>query len=221
MGPYQLINPINHSKIDYHIPSETVDMKPTLNRDDCRHCGHEDGGIYEYCPKCQHNYSGAKFPEKITENELLEQSNLIGIIQNVFSGITLGCGMTIHETDLEGAYGEDIVRLNARSKDGESNWTEVPDWKLERFSSAISFLDKEGFRFYLPPLMIWCLKNGKGSNSRTFDSVISYLTSKDNYCKERFSGLNSEMNKCVSLFLEHINKFYQNITNDNYFFKIY
>jgi len=142
-------------------------------------------------------------------------------IQSVFSGIQLGNGMTIHEADLEGAYTEEIVRVNARSKDCETNWNEVPDWKLERFSSAITFFDDDGFRFYLPALLIWCLRKGKHTNEYTFFSVICHLTSKSQINEKTFSKLSYEMKNCVFLFLSHIDKYYEKIDDDNYFYNIF
>jgi hypothetical protein len=145
----------------------------------CRHCGAPWEYEWEYCPECKRNYAGAKYPAKQTEDELRDIAQLIQLIHTAFADVTLGGGETLHQAHLEGAYTDEKVWLAARQKDPESHWSEVPDWKLETGSSTLSFLDAEGWRFYIPAFMCWSLKNWRTTDSITVDSVLWNLALAD------------------------------------------
>ena len=138
----------------------------------CRHCNSAWEYEWEYCPECRRNFGGAVYPAKQTAQELAEIERLIALIQNAFEGVQLEDGTTIHEAELEGAYSDDRVRIAAREKDKEHNWRDVPGWKIERFHSALSFLDVKGWRFYIPAYMVWTLRNWRTTDSPTVDSLI-------------------------------------------------
>jgi hypothetical protein len=112
------------------------------------------------------------YPEQQTEEELREIDQLINLIRDAFSGQQIDDGTTIHEADLEGCYLQDQERLDARAKDTETDWLEVPDWKIERFSSVLSFFDVKGWCFYIPAYMIWTLKNWRTTNLWVADCVV-------------------------------------------------
>jgi hypothetical protein len=90
--------------------------------------------------------------------------------------------MTLQEAYLEGAYSDDQVRVAARRKDPETNWPDVPDWKIEDFCSALSFLDLTGWRFYIPAYMCWTLKNWRTDR----DSPAANDTIRDFACLEDY-----------------------------------
>ncbi len=138
----------------------------------CRHCNASWEWGWEYCPECKRNFGGAVYPNTQTPEELAEIESLIGLIQDAFRGTQLEGGITIHEADLEGAYQGEEVRLAARAKDTEASWAEVPDWKIERFPSVLTFLDVNGWRFYIPAYMIWTLRNWRTTDSIMADYVV-------------------------------------------------
>lgn len=138
----------------------------------CRHCNAEWDFDWEYCPHCHRNYGGAVCLEQKTQQEISDTERVVAFIQQAFNGVWLEDGTTIHEADLEGAYENDKVRLQAWAKDPEIDWKDIPDWKIERFASALNFFDPQGWRFYIPAYMCWLLKNWRRSDSQTVDSVI-------------------------------------------------
>ena len=138
----------------------------------CRHCDLKWRVEHEYCPDCHRNFGGAIWPNIETEHEIEQRGVVITYIRDAFHGTALGDGTTIHEAVLEGCYTDDSERLAARAKDTETNWKDVPDWKIERFSSVMPFFDPEGFRFYMPVYMIWTLKNWRTSSLFIVDSVL-------------------------------------------------
>lgn len=139
----------------------------------CPHCDREWGDCeWDYCPQCDRSFGGAVYPEKQTPGELRDIEAVIDTIEQAFADVRLESGTTIHEADLEGAYSDERVRLNARAKDAETDWRDVPDWKIEKFHAALSFFDTVAWRFYIPAYMCWTLKNWRTSRSQTINSTI-------------------------------------------------
>ena len=138
----------------------------------CRHCKMRWKVEYEFCPTCDKNFGGAIYPNTSTPHEVAEAEKLIAYIRRAFERTRLGNGITIHEADLEGCYTDDSERSHARAKDDEVVWSDVPDWKIERFPSVMPFFDPEGYRFYIPAYMIWTLKNWRTTDLFIADSVI-------------------------------------------------
>ncbi|MEO6811655.1 MAG: DUF6714 family protein [Isosphaeraceae bacterium] len=143
---------------------------------ECRHCGIPWAYEWEYCPQCARNYGGTRYPTTQTDKELHDIAGLIRQIHRAFAGVVLGRGETIHQAHLEGVGGRGGRWFEEGRKNLESNWFEVPDWKLEQGASTLSFFDIEGWRFYLPAFMFWSLRNWRITDSTTVDSVIWNLT---------------------------------------------
>jgi hypothetical protein len=143
----------------------------------CRHCGAPWQYEWEYCPQCSRNYGGALYPETQTAEEIRDSAELIRRIHAAFDDVALGDGLTLHEADLEGVYLDERVRLEARAKDKETRWHEVPDWKLERASSPLHWLDPEGWCFYIPAYLRWALRNWRTTDSITAYAVVWHLVS--------------------------------------------
>src|SRR5436190_15843588 len=105
----------------------------------------------------------------------LQRNRLLAEIREVFKPIARGNGITWHEAEEMDCHGSDQQRKNARLLDIDRNWTEVrPEW-IERFSSALTFLDEEGFCYYLPAVMQWSLHYAEDSDSSTADNLLSNL----------------------------------------------
>lgn len=175
----------------------------------CRHCLAIWDTECEYCPGCQLNYAGAKYPAVVTDKELTEAEALVAEIRQAFDAVRLNGGTTLHEGDLEGAHSDPGASLKAREKDPEQFWWEILDWKLEDLNSAVHFLDAKGFRFYLPAWMTWCLRHGKTSKSIALDTYVNGLVPSDLVPREPvFATLSLEQSRAVSRFLKHIAQYY-------------
>jgi hypothetical protein len=136
----------------------------------CRHCGVPWEYDWEYCPECNRNYGGAVYPETQTDAERRDVAELIRRIREAFAGVVRGGGETIHQAHLEGIFGRDARWVAEGAKDPESDWVEVPDWKLEQGASTLTFFDVEGWRFYLPAFLCWSLRNWRTAKTTTVDS---------------------------------------------------
>jgi hypothetical protein len=137
----------------------------------CPHCNTDCGRPWEYCPHCRRNYGGAIYPDKQTAQEVAEIERIANVITDAFCDIQLEGGTTIHEADLEGCYSDDRVLLEARQRDPENQWQDIPDWKLERFHPH-NFFDLKGWQFHVPAYMIWTLRHWRTSDSITIDWTI-------------------------------------------------
>ena len=118
----------------------------------------------------------------LDEKGVYEQKKnaLIRKITVAFDGVAREDGVTLHEAMVIDDYGSPAELAEARARDTEDQWQNVPENDI-RFSDAVlSFLDPKGFHYYLPAYMVWYLRNidneGPDYWSNTFSSVIFHLT---------------------------------------------
>ncbi|WP_165246939.1 DUF6714 family protein [Paludisphaera soli] len=179
----------------------------------CRHCGVPWEYDWEYCPECNRNYGGAVYPATQTDEELRDVAELIRRIREAFAGVSRGEGETIHQAHLEGIFGRDARWAAEGAKDPESDWTEVPDWKLEQGASTLTFFDLEGWRFYLPAFLCWSLRNWRTAKTTTVASTIWTLTLRTDWpsdplmTSERFASLDLAQSEAVHDFLAFFDKY--------------
>jgi hypothetical protein len=100
---------------------------------------------------------------------------LIGEITSAFSGVSREGGTTLHEAiaidDMESAE----EQRAARSLDVELSWQDVPDADISDCSSALSFLDEKGFRYYIPAFMTYALKHWEDDEEAVLSTSVFHL----------------------------------------------
>jgi hypothetical protein len=102
---------------------------------------------------------GSKMVQMSEANTFEERRDaLIAEINHAFDGVSRGYGITLHEAIALDDYAPQEERMAARRRDRESSWQEVTDQDVLECQSALSFLDPEGFRYYIPTFMILGLK---------------------------------------------------------------
>ena len=87
-----------------------------------------------------------------------QAEQLISSLAESFRDVSLGNGITLHEAnaiDLRLSVSEQRAM---RRLDKASQWQNVPEEHLIKCSSALSFLDPAGFRFYLPAFLTFGLR---------------------------------------------------------------
>lgn len=114
---------------------------------------------------------------------------LLQKIERVFRNVSREGGVTLHEAEVIDNCGSDKERRQARSKDTDARWQDLPDKLIERHYSILSFLDTKGFRYYLPAYMRWSLKHFQVSDSATSDFTIYALAP---HGKGKFSNTDCE-----------------------------
>ena len=89
-----------------------------------------------------------------------EQERVRQLIHEAFAGITLGRGVSLHETVVIDDYGSTQARQKAREKDEKKDWrklVDAPELKAVTGIGGLSFFDAEGLRFHLPAYMCLAL----------------------------------------------------------------
>ena len=103
-----------------------------------------------------------------------EPEAIIEAIRTAFAGVPRG-RITLHEAEVLDLYGSVAERKEARRRDTEESWDQVPDRDIEECTTALCYLDPEGWRYYLPAYMIWSLRHFRVSNSMASDATIYTL----------------------------------------------
>jgi hypothetical protein len=133
---------------------------------------------------------------------------VIAEITAAFDCVSRGDAVTLHEaSEWDDNYAHGRWIEIARAKDTDTKWQDVPDeWMAEMGLGdvALSYLDPEGFRYYLPAYMIWMLKSWRdgGVENNTEDAIIYHLSV--NNQPARFSILNISQSKAVARFMEFL-----------------
>jgi hypothetical protein len=83
----------------------------------------------------------------------IRRNRLLRAIEQAFGDVKRLDGITLHEAMVLDDYGSVQEQAAARCLDPEDRWQSVPDQVLIDCTSALSFLDPPGFRFYLPAFM--------------------------------------------------------------------
>jgi hypothetical protein len=135
----------------------------------------------------------------------VDAHTIIDQIERAFAGVRRG-SITLHEAEVIDAYGTDAERRRARARDTEEDWRDVPDASVEACPDALTFVDPESWRFYLPAYMRYGLRHLQSRRSSTIDHAIYSLAkggdrSLAEYKLHRFRTLNLEQAQAVRSFL--------------------
>lgn len=84
---------------------------------------------------------------------------LIEDITSAFGGVSREDGTTLHEAIALDDYESEDEQRAARRLDVDTSWQDVPDADISACSSALSFLDEKGFRYYIPAFMTYTLRH--------------------------------------------------------------
>jgi len=100
-----------------------------------------------------------ELPEELKE----ERDVLVAMIYEAFDGVTREGGISWSQADAIDDYCSDDEIREAGKKDSEHRWQDLVGKEMfDDVKSNWSFLDAIGFRYYLAPAMIDCLKGGDG-----------------------------------------------------------
>jgi hypothetical protein len=136
----------------------------------------------------------------------MKRVDLVSIIEDAFKGVTQPKSITLHVAQAHDDY-DYLNNSKHRKNDYIGDWNNVPSEHLAKCRDALSYLDAEGIRFYLPAYMVWVLKDfGKHDID---DFVLYALDNSPNnkelndYFKKRFSLLDSKQMRACALFVKY------------------
>lgn len=92
-----------------------------------------------------------------------EARQILDEIRRNFAEVSRDNAVTLHETQVIDRYGSMTERQTARKLDTDTHWFEVRDEWIESVTGigGLSFLNDEGFRYYLPAYMSYWLRTGR------------------------------------------------------------
>lgn len=100
---------------------------------------------------------------------------LLDLIRDAFGDVALGDGISLHEARAIDNYCTLEKRREARAKDTEESWQQIPDAVIEEHYDIFPFLDAKGFRYLLPAYMCWTVRYLKKSQSCTSEFIVYAL----------------------------------------------
>ncbi len=147
-----------------------------------------------------------------------DRLSLIEEITTAFEGVAREDGVTLHEAMVIDDYGSAEECAEARKKDTETKWQDVPADDICSSDAVLSFLDNKGFHYYIPAYVVWYLENIDHDDpdhlsSNAFSSVVFHLTYelkgqlRDKSAArlaraERFEFFTNEQRRAIAHFLE-------------------
>ncbi len=145
-------------------------------------------------------------------------SQVIKAIEEAFDDVPFP-RTTVHEAELvdDTTFRNvtDVEIEKAIQMDKVSHWNEVQFEHLEECEAALSHIEEDGFKFYIPAFMILGLKKlvVEDEGSTTLDQVVFHLTHLDVYTSSKICQLNDPQKKSVCIFLRYLN----NLENVDYY----
>ncbi len=103
------------------------------------------------------------------------RGSLVAEITAAFDGVSREDGTTLHEADAMDDWKSPEDQHAARRLDPEKQWQDVPDKDIFACSSALSFLNEKGFRYYIPAFMICSLRHWGDDGSVILNSCEYHL----------------------------------------------
>lgn len=105
-------------------------------------------------------------------------------IREAFRGVTREHGVSWSETVVMDEYGGAVERERARAEDREGSWEELvddPAWHIGAGMGGYVFLDPVGFRYYIAPGLIRCIR-GELDHSLDWPLNIKDTFSREKIC---------------------------------------
>src|SRR4051794_10621110 len=104
----------------------------------------------------------------------LERQQLLDDIEAAFGDVRLGEGVSLHQARAIDDYkGADEI-AEARKLDTEERWQDISDATIDELSDTLTFLDADGFRFYIPRFIVYVLTDASGERGSWADEGTIY-----------------------------------------------
>jgi len=134
-----------------------------------------------------------------------ERDTLLLHISDAFRSVTRNGGVSWSESVVIDRYGSDEESLEARATDKEKGWADLvddPDWDPCPGLGGFSFLDAIGFRYYLAPAMMRCVRSGHDEGIRFHLNLCD--TELRSHMLEQWSALDRRQCLCIARFLRYM-----------------
>lgn len=133
------------------------------------------------------------------------KAKIIEMINNAFENVMIEKGLSLHQARAIADYSDKAGVLAARLLDPEIRWQDIQDDKIIRFNDSMTFLDPEGFRFYLPYFIIYALRHYDPRTGQIdADGIIWALTDTSGYYSECLAILSAKQRAAAAAFLNFV-----------------
>lgn len=134
-------------------------------------------------------------PHSDQENHERERIAVEAEIRDAFRGVTREHGVSWSEAEVIDRYGGAVERATARAEDQERSWEELvddPAWDADPGMGGYIFLDPIGFRYYIAPALIRCVRG------EFCHSAMWTLKIEDSFSREKISMFSPEQKNAVA-----------------------
>src|ERR1043165_4439155 len=133
-----------------------------------------------------------------------DSSTVVHAVSAAFDGVTLGNGISIRQSKVIERYGtgvsdRDFARIPLQEITGD--WSRIPLEELE--CACVAHLDSEGYRYYIPALMLSVLRRYDTSSMRVIGTISSLYPKKDMwaYHMGQYAALNSDQLQAIASYV--------------------
>ena len=133
------------------------------------------------------------------ELEALRQSVIVEI-HEAFADVSRQGGHSWSESEVLSNYGSEEECVEARRSDKDTHWSQLVDdesWSASSVFGGFAFLDPIGFRYYLPPSLVRCVRND--DDVPDLDSKLSQASPElEDYRRTQLSLLDNRQRRCIA-----------------------
>lgn len=127
-------------------------------------------------------------------------------IEAAFGSVVRAGGLSLHQAAVidQGGTPEEVER--ARRPDHSERWQDLPDAAVEEFHYALSYMDPEGLRFYMPRFIRYALDH-PGLDDPAVDSAVYACDFGDELRDEvmvQFNAMDRTQMTAIARFLDFI-----------------
>ena len=127
-----------------------------------------------------------------------ERRSVEAQIRDAFRGVTREGGVSWSESVIVDGDGSGRTREQARAEDTERTWEELVDdsnWNHETGMGGFNFVDPIGFKYYIAPAMIRCVRDG-GSEEVSYALGVT-----GDFTRERLSLITPRQAHVIARFI--------------------
>ena len=129
-------------------------------------------------------------------------------ITKAFQGVGLNGGCSLREGKVADQYGQPDTAGpdDFPEVDITDDWTALSMETLEAYS-CLSYMDAEGFRYYIPAFMLSVISRYEGASMRAIDTLLSLYpknTDRWDYKIALYSALNREQKAAIAHYLHEL-----------------
>ena len=133
-----------------------------------------------------------------------DPESVANLIRDAFDGVVLGGGVSLRRAEVADSFEQ--IEIDESDPEGNvvDDWTRIPLRELDR--DCISHLDAEGFRYYLPAMLLALLDDYAPGSMRTIGTVSALNpgladSESHSYHMYRYSLLTEKQKAAVAEFI--------------------